>query len=45
MAYRCQKCAEEIKQEQVKFRVICPYCSSRVIAKQRSLESKPVLAR
>ena len=45
MAYKCQNCAEEVKHEQVKLRVICPYCSSRILAKQRSLESKPVLAR
>jgi len=45
MAYTCQKCSQEVKPEQVKFRVICPYCSSRVLAKQRSAEAKPTLAR
>ena len=45
MVYVCQSCSETIKETQIKHRVICPYCSSRVLFKARSISNKPVKAR
>lgn len=45
MVYVCQNCSESIKETQIKHRVICPYCSSRVLFKARSVSNKPVKAR
>ncbi|MEK9774033.1 MAG: DNA-directed RNA polymerase subunit P [Candidatus Woesearchaeota archaeon] len=45
MVYVCQNCSKSIKEDQIRHRVICPYCSSRILFKARSLNNKPVKAR
>ena len=44
MAYRCFACGKEIKQEQIKKRVRCLYCGSKIIYKDRVSVTK-VIAR
>ena len=45
MVYVCQNCAHEIKEEQIRGRVICPYCSSRILFKSRGVAGSTVKAR
>jgi len=45
MVYVCQNCSHEIKEEQVRGRVICPYCSSRILFKSRGVAGSTVKAR
>jgi DNA-directed RNA polymerase subunit RPC12/RpoP len=45
MVYICQNCSHEIKEEQVRVRVICPYCSSRILFKSRGVAGSTVKAR
>jgi len=45
MVYVCQKCSHEIKEDQIRGRVICPYCSSRILFKARGVAGSTVKAR
>ena len=45
MAYRCFSCGKEIDPKNVKRRIICPYCGSRIIIKSRPNVIKKVKAR
>ncbi|MBR9678713.1 MAG: DNA-directed RNA polymerase subunit P [Nanoarchaeota archaeon] len=43
--YKCFNCGKKIDGEQIKRRVRCPYCSSKVLFKQRQPVKKIVKAR
>ena len=43
--YKCPNCKNDIEGEQVRRRVICPHCGSRVIMKSRPKTIKKVKAR
>jgi len=38
--YKCFYCRREIKEEIVKRRVRCPYCSSKILYKPRTINTK-----
>jgi len=43
--YRCFNCGREIDKRQVERRIICPYCDSRIVIKDRPEVLKKVKAR
>ena len=45
MAYKCFNCGKEIDAKGIERRVICPYCSSRIIKKVRPAVIKKIKAR
>ncbi len=45
MAYKCFECGKEVDSKNIKRRVICQYCGSRIIVKSRPAIIKKVKAR
>jgi DNA-directed RNA polymerase subunit RPC12/RpoP len=45
MVYKCFECQKEIDAKSIERRIICPYCGSRIIAKERPPVIKKVKAR
>ncbi len=45
VVYKCFVCGREIKPEQIKKRVRCPYCGSRILYKPRPKIVKHLKAR
>ena len=43
--YKCLDCQHELTQKDIEKRIICPYCSSRIVAKSRPAQPKLVKAR
>ncbi|MBD3262943.1 DNA-directed RNA polymerase subunit P [Candidatus Woesearchaeota archaeon] len=43
--YKCFKCQKELSDKEIKKRIICPYCGSRLVVKSRPETIKKVKAR
>jgi len=43
--YKCFECQHELTQKDIEKRIICPYCSARIIVKTRPEIPKLVKAR
>lgn len=39
VTYKCFYCKKEVKEENIKRRIRCPYCSSRILYKPRSINT------
>lgn len=39
-SYKCFECGKKIKSEYVKKKVRCPYCGSKILFKERTVNTK-----
>jgi len=40
VVYKCFNCKREIKDDSVKRKIRCPYCSSKILYKPRTINTK-----